>query len=376
MARFGPEELKLKNGKIAIIRNCSAMDADLFPDFQRKVSWETTHTLQIESHHPSVEKIGETWGQWESDPVALRLGVFLEGEMIGQLGFHPVRSGHPWVQHVGHFGMMVLQNYWGQGIARRMLEIMHGHAQKAGVTRIEAFVRVNNPRAVRLYLMAGYKIEGTRKNAAFINGKFYDEYSISALLDGGSRPPAPIPLLETERLHIRPVFEASPRELVDYFTKNKAHFEAFDPATPPGYYTEEFWEKRISSGLREYSDESALRFALFPKQGRREIAGTINFTQIFKGPFQACYLGYGIGAEYEGKGLMSEALREVIKLMFSRYRIHRIMANHLPENSRSEKLLGRLGFKREGVAEDYLFINGQWRAHVLNSLTNQNWSAG
>jgi ribosomal-protein-alanine N-acetyltransferase len=46
------------------------------------------------------------------------------------------------------------------------------------------------------------------------------------------------------------------------------------------------------------------------------------------------------------------------------------MANYRPENERSGILLERLGFVREGLAKDYLFIDGQWRDHVLTSLTN------
>jgi ribosomal-protein-alanine N-acetyltransferase len=49
------------------------------------------------------------------------------------------------------------------------------------------------------------------------------------------------------------------------------------------------------------------------------------------------------------------------------------MANHLLDNPRSAKLLQRLGFVREGLAKDYLRIDGEWRDHVLNSLTNPQW---
>jgi ribosomal-protein-alanine N-acetyltransferase len=67
---------------------------------------------------------------------------------------------------------------------------------------------------------------------------------------------------------------------------------------------------------------------------------------------------------------MSEALRAANAYVFGPMRLHRIMANHRPENARSAKLLERLGFVREGLARDYLFIDGAWRDHVLMSLTN------
>ena len=52
-------------------------------------------------------------------------------------------------------------------------------------------------------------------------------------------------------------------------------------------------------------------------------------------------------------------------------RLHRVQANHLPENQRSARLLQRLGFRVEGLAREYLYINGAWRDHVLTALTYQ-----
>jgi ribosomal-protein-alanine N-acetyltransferase len=51
------------------------------------------------------------------------------------------------------------------------------------------------------------------------------------------------------------------------------------------------------------------------------------------------------------------------------------MANYMPANERSGKLLKRLGFTVEGYARDYLFIAGAWQDHVLTSLANRNLNA-
>jgi ribosomal-protein-alanine N-acetyltransferase len=56
--------------------------------------------------------------------------------------------------------------------------------------------------------------------------------------------------------------------------------------------------------------------------------------------------------------------------MFDVIGLHRIMANHIPTNTRSERLLKALGFEREGYAKADLKIAGQWQDMVLNSLVN------
>ncbi len=48
------------------------------------------------------------------------------------------------------------------------------------------------------------------------------------------------------------------------------------------------------------------------------------------------------------------------------------MANYVPTNERSGRLLRRLGFTVEGYARDYLCLNGTWQDHILTSLINNN----
>jgi ribosomal-protein-alanine N-acetyltransferase len=95
-----------------------------------------------------------------------------------------------------------------------------------------------------------------------------------------------------------------------------------------------------------------------------------NFTNIVRGPLQACYLGYSVDQAHQGQGLMREVVQAGIGYMFGAQGLHRIMANHMPSNVRSEKLLRALGFEREGYARAYLHIAGRWEDMVLNALLN------
>ena len=81
-------------------------------------------------------------------------------------------------------------------------------------------------------------------------------------------------------------------------------------------------------------------------------------------------LGFAIDRDYEGRGLMHEALAASIDWLFGALNLHRVQASHRPENLRSERLLARLGFAREGLAREYLFIDGAWRDHVINARLN------
>jgi ribosomal-protein-alanine N-acetyltransferase len=162
-------------------------------------------------------------------------------------------------------------------------------------------------------------------------------------------------------------------EIIKYFTENETHLAPFDPNKPDGFYDAPFWLDRIPKHEQEFFADRAVRLFLFDLENNKTVLGGIGFSQISRGPFQACYLGYGISKKYEGKGMMYEALRAATLYAFHALNIHRIMANHMPENKRSASLLNRLGFQQECVAKEYLRINGAWRDHVLNSLHNPEW---
>ncbi|NGX39374.1 MAG: putative ribosomal N-acetyltransferase YdaF [Chlamydiae bacterium] len=126
--------------------------------------------------------------------------------------------------------------------------------------------------------------------------------------------------------------------------------------------------------MQEFANGQSVRLILFEKEAlSKSIIGMCNFTQMFRGPFHGCYLGYKIDSDYEGQGLMYEALKCSCSYMLDTQNIHRIMACYMPANRRSGILLKRLGFQKEGVAKQYLLVNGKWEDHVLTSLINQAW---
>jgi len=185
-----------------------------------------------------------------------------------------------------------------------------------------------------------------------------------------------IPFIETARLSLcLPPPEAASRMLA-YATENDEYLARWSPPRPTAYFTEEYWRKHLQTAREEFREGSAVRFVLQQRDAPEEtFVGVCNFSQIFRGPFLACYLGYHLDHRFVGKNLMHEALTAAIAYMFNEQKLHRIMANYMPANERSGKLLKRLGFTIEGYARDYLFIAGAWQDHVLTSLANRNLNA-
>lgn len=182
----------------------------------------------------------------------------------------------------------------------------------------------------------------------------------------------PLPEIETERLRLviaQPGLEAP---LARFYRDNfDGHLDRWSPPMTDDKRGTAYWEKFLPAAVGEYEAGTAARWVALARGAEEpEVVATCNYTQIARGPFRACVLGYQVARRHEGKGLMAEALSATLEHAFRELRLHRVMANYRPENARSARLLDRLGFVREGYARDYLFIDGAWRDHFLTSRTN------
>ena len=179
-----------------------------------------------------------------------------------------------------------------------------------------------------------------------------------------------LPELFTTRLRLWiPAPEDAPA-LLRYHEDNREHLMRWSPPVPPDLYTLAYWQSRLGRNRRDYVEDRALRLVLSWRSEPGGVIGTCSFTELARGSFQACTLGYELDQNEQGKGLMTEALGAAIEFVFGTLRLHRIMASYMPTNERSGALLRRLGFTVEGYARDYLFINGAWRDHIMAALTN------
>jgi len=180
-----------------------------------------------------------------------------------------------------------------------------------------------------------------------------------------------LPELETENLIITILTPEHAELLVQYESVNRSHLLQWEPLRPAGYFSLEETKKRIESNFKGFQSGASIPFVAFDKN-KTEIIGLCTFSNIVLGVLQACHLGYSVSENKQGKGLMFEMLQAAIDYVFSEYNLHRIMANYIPTNSRSENLLNKLGFQKEGLAKSYLKISGAWQDHVLTSKINPN----
>lgn len=175
--------------------------------------------------------------------------------------------------------------------------------------------------------------------------------------------------LETDRLIIAPAHRDFAEDVLQLHLANRKHFSLGSPQNLLAQTDLEFWRKKLAAEMLLF--EKKMQYGFYGRlKSSNQLICHIQISNIVRGVFQAAHIGYKIDSLHEGRGLMREALDSVIHHLFYNLNLHRLMANYQPVNERSGYLLKRLGFKAEGFAEKYLYLDGEWKDHILTSLTN------
>lgn len=171
--------------------------------------------------------------------------------------------------------------------------------------------------------------------------------------------------IQTPRLLLSPAHQSFAPAITHFFQSQKKFLAPWSPIMQPAFFTLDFQRKKIGEEQTQLRKKKALRFWIFAHDDTQyqQVLGQLHFSNIVWGGFCSCFLGYSMAQEYNGRGLMTEALEAAIAFLFEHWQIHRIEANIMPRNLPSIAVAKKCGFYFEGHAPRYLKINGQWEDH-------------
>lgn len=175
---------------------------------------------------------------------------------------------------------------------------------------------------------------------------------------------------ETPRLILKIIKPEEAEQVLDFYLRDQALFEQYEPARFPGFYTV---EKQKQMAKYEYNASvkgMAYRYYVYRKEQPGQIIGTISFHDIRWGCFSSCEIGYKFSSEFHRRGYATEALSEIVYEIFTDLKLHRVTAWVLPDNEASTRLLRKVGFCYEGISRDYMFLQGRWRDHARYCMIN------
>jgi len=84
-------------------------------------------------------------------------------------------------------------------------------------------------------------------------------------------------------------------------------------------------------------------------------------------------IGYGIIPNERGKGYCAEAVKIAVDYLFLSKPLVRIQAHTNVKNKASQRVLEKVGFKKEGIVRKRIFVRGNWRDEFLYSILREEW---
>ena len=153
---------------------------------------------------------------------------------------------------------------------------------------------------------------------------------------------------------------------------NREWLRPWEATNPHGPTSFDF-KAQTRSLLRALESNDGIPFVILYKN---EIVGQLNVANILHGSVSSCVIGYWIAPEVAGLGITPTAVALAMDYMFKVVGIHRVEIDIRPENEASIRVVEKLGLRYEGLKENYIHINNDWRDHYVFALTSDEVSSG
>ena len=176
--------------------------------------------------------------------------------------------------------------------------------------------------------------------------------------------------IRTERLLLRPYCEEDADAFCEYMSDGEVlRYEPYPPLTRKE--SDEELHKRIA-------DPDFIAVCLPPNDDHPwgKLIGHIFFSPC---AFSSWEIGWVFNRAYWKKGYAAEAAAAVIDASFRSGLAHRVIAMCNPENEASERLMQRLGMRKEGQLVKNLYFrtdeNGQpiWQDTAMYAVLDEEW---
>jgi RimJ/RimL family protein N-acetyltransferase len=283
---------------------------------------------------PSANAAGG-WHLAVADPVNDRL--------TGGIGVSPRGRG------TAGIGYWVMPAARGRGIATAATRLLAGHAFAYGVRRLTLGTRLDNPRSQRVAIAAGFTRECVqRASGAGRGGDRYDQLMWARLDTDPDRPGERLlPDFAAGELtdgvvSLRPLAETDAADTLALRSRPEVVRTSVPPRAPQPDEVRRACRQAEAGWLAGQRADLTIRDA-----ATGAYAGEIGL--YYTEPVtQQAMIGYSLAPGYRGHGFAARAVRLLADWCFTEVRLARLVAGTAPENVASQRVLERVGFRREG----------------------------
>ncbi len=172
-------------------------------------------------------------------------------------------------------------------------------------------------------------------------------------------------ILETERLILRPWEETDAEECYKYAKDLKVGPAAGWPAHTSVENTRQI--------IKDVLIDTEIYAIVLKETGLPVGSIGLHHNDLAPGDDEA-ELGYWIGVPFWGRGLVTEASKEMLRHAFEDLKLARVWCGYYEGNEKSKRVQEKLGFKHQWVSENVpVPLMGETRTGHVNLMTREDW---
>ena len=170
---------------------------------------------------------------------------------------------------------------------------------------------------------------------------------------------------------LRPIRRRDAEAWFEARARNGAWTAPWDGTRPPEAAGEEMsFERMVSRFNADARAGRSLPWVITwtEPDGEVLLAGQMTISGIAWGSARWGMAGYWVDRALAGRGIAPTALALAGDHMFGPMKLHRLEVAIRPENTKSLRVVEKLGFRFEGVRPAYMHVDGDWRDHLMFAL--------
>ena len=174
----------------------------------------------------------------------------------------------------------------------------------------------------------------------------------------------------SENTELRLLEERHAEELSDLTDRNRDHLREWLPWVDRSRTVEDR-KNFIRGSLKQFAENSGFQAGVW-YDGR--LAGVVGYHNI-DWQNRSTTLGYWLGKEFQGKGLMTAACRAMVEHAFAELGLNRVGIACAIANEKSRAIPERLGFRQEGVQRQAEWLYDHFVDHVVYAALASEWQS-
>ncbi len=170
-----------------------------------------------------------------------------------------------------------------------------------------------------------------------------------------------------QRYYLRRPLEEDWQEWARLRSESRHYLQPWEPQWHADHLSRTSFLDRLNKYDIAWKRQIGYAFFIYDR-AQNKLRGGISVSNLRRGVVQSANIGYWTGQRFSKNGVMTTAVSLCLDYCFYALKLRRIEAAILPGNLSSQRVLEKNGFQPEGLAREYIQIDGVWRDHLLYAV--------